>query len=121
MAGISILSSRDIAITTPIPKPVIIFSGMGLEEWKKCFFQKKCETDDLSEKIAYDKCVKILMWAEFCNGILIKVGNSKNENGMNVKFTFHFPNLECRWHFGNNLEELVDIVTKPYHFSHNIV
>lgn len=113
MVGINILSSRDVAIATPIPSPVIILAGMGISEWKNFFIQKKCKTTDPTEKIAYDRCLKIIMWAEFCDGTLTKIGNQNTENGMNIKFNFNFPTLALRAFFDRNVEKNIEAITNP--------
>lgn len=113
MLGINIFSSQNVAVAAPIPKPVIIYTGMGIMEWKNFFMQKKCEVSDPDQKIAYDRCLKIIMWAEFCDGTLTKVGNLKNENGMNVQFFFSFPTLAVRAYFDRNVEKNVEAITDP--------
>lgn len=121
MVGISVLGSQNVAITSHIPKPVIIYPGMGIQEWKECFAQKKSEENDPANKIFYDKCLKILMWAEFCDGALTKVGNFKTESGMNIQFYFSFPSLALNAYFHRNVEKNITAATDPAHRSRTIV
>ena len=111
MANMRILSSRDVDVTVPTPKHVIIWPRMTQADWKEFFTQQKLEASTPVESLAYERCLKTLMWAEFCNGTLTKVGNSKDENGLSVCFSFQFPNLQCRLHFDCNLDTNVNAVT----------
>ena len=113
MVGISILSSLDVEVTTPISHPVIIFANTGINEWKEFFIQKKSEASDPSKKIAFDRCLKIIMWAEFCDATLTKVRNSRAENGFNIQFSFSFPTLALRAYFDRNLKKNITAVTVP--------
>jgi len=112
MASISILSSQKISVSNPIPKPVIIYPNMGMEEWKECFTFLRDETTNSDDKISYERCLKTLMWAEFCNGFLSYVGNSKEDGSIAVKFTFTFPNLKSRelfdWNLAKNVETILN-------------
>lgn len=110
MATISILTSQDISIAAPVPKPVIIYQAMRMQDWKEYFIAKRNEATDSDYKTSYERCLKILMWAEFCNGTLSYVGNSKESYGMAVKFTFHFPNLQSRQLFDWNLDKNVETI-----------
>lgn len=113
MVGIRVLSSRDVAIIAPIPKPVIIFANMRIADWKNFFIQEKEKTSDPVIKTSYDRCIKIIMWAEFCDGTLTKVGNYKNENGMNIQFFFSFPTLAVCAHFHRNIQKNLEAITDP--------
>lgn len=104
---ISSLSATRTKITLPIPRPVIIFAGMGMSDWKNCFIQKKEETNIIYEEFAYEKCLKALMWAEFCNGSLVRVGSPSGV----VDFTFEFPTLNCKKLFDLHLYEHLEVVT----------
>ena len=121
MVDISILSSQEVSISTPIPSPVIIFSGMGISEWKNFFKEKKCKSNAPIEKIAYNRCFKIIQWAEFCDGTLTKVRNFKTEKGMNIQFYFSFPTLAVRAHFDRNVEKNIEAITDPAQRSRTIV
>ena len=106
--------STDVSLSIPIPKPVIIFNGMELHDWKERFLMLKNQTLDSTEKRSYSKCIKTLLWAEFCNGSLVYVGNQKNFHsyyGTEIKFTFNFPNASCRMLFWDDLGKNLDIVT----------
>ena len=112
MVGIS--ESTTITLSIPIPKPVIIFNGMKLQDWKEHFIMLKNQTLGSKEKISYSKCIKTLLWAEFCNGSLVYIGNEKKAHsyyGTTVKMTFDFPNFSCRNLFWYDLGKNIDIVT----------
>ena len=81
-----------------VPSPVIIYAGMNLTDWKQYFDEKMRNTCNHSEKFLYTKCYKAMLWAEFCNGTISYVGNSKDNSGnLTVKFTFDFPDNDCRF------------------------
>ena len=82
-------------VTVSVPKPVIIFNDMTIQDWKERFIQLKEESTEFAEKQSYDKCLKTLMWGEFCNGKLSYLGNSKDKSGFTVKFTFQFTSFSC--------------------------
>jgi len=104
---ISSLSISQTKITLSIPRPVIIWAGMEMLDWKNCFIQKKEETDILDEEYAYEACLKALMWAEFCNGSLVKVGSPSGV----IELTFEFPTLRCKKLFELHLDEHLEVVT----------
>ena len=87
--------NKSTTVTVPVPRPVIIFNDMGLQDWKKTFIQLRDEATESSDKQSYDKCYKTLLWGEFCNGTLSYVGNSKDKYGLTVKFTFQFTSFSC--------------------------
>ena len=108
MAGtINSISATGTRITLPIPRPMIIWSDMKMEDWKHCFEQKKLRTVIPDEEYSYQKCLKALFWAEFCNGVLVKVGNSKEA----INFTFEFPNLKCKNLFDSHFDTHLAAVT----------
>jgi len=104
---ISSLSATCTRITLSVPSPIIIWANMRMSDWKNCFIEKKRKTETLSEEYAYENCLKALMWAEFCNGSLVKVGNSKGA----INFTFEFPNLKCKNLFEHHLDTHLEVVT----------
>ncbi len=102
-SNVNSLSATSTRITLPIPRPMIIWTAMGIADWKRCFNEKKFETVIPDEEYAYQKCLKAVSWAEFCNGILVKAGNSKEA----IDLTFEFPNPKCKdlfdYHFDTHL------------------
>ena len=94
-----------------VPKPILIFNNMKLEDWKNYFIQERENATDSTAKFSYNKCIKTLMWAEFCNGTLSYVGNSHNNNGLNVKFTFEFTSFSCMVLFKKHWLKNIEIVT----------
>ena len=104
---INSLSATCTRITLSIPHPVIIWSDMKMWDWKNCFIEKKRKATILDEQSAYEKCLKALVWADFCNGSLVKVGNSKGA----INFTFEFPDLKCKNLFDHHLESHLEVVT----------
>ena len=104
---ISSLSASQAKITLSIPNPVIIRVLMRMSDWKNCFIEKKEKTESLEEEYAYEKCLKALMWAEFCNGTLVKAGNSSGA----INFTFEFPTLECKRLFELHFDGHLEVVT----------
>ena len=100
-------------IELQVPSPVIIYAGMNLQNWKQYFDEKMRNTSNHNEKILYTKCFKAMLWAEFCNATISYVGNSKDSNGnLTVKFTFYFPDNDCRFLFQLEWNEHVKIVVK---------
>ena len=94
-----------------VPRPVLIFNDMRIEDWKKYFIQKAEDEIDSTAKFSYTKCFKALMWAEFCNGTLSYVGNSCNDHGFTVKFTFQFTSFSCMVLFQKHLAKNIEITT----------
>jgi hypothetical protein len=84
---------------------------MKIQDWKEYFTIKRDEATNSDDKKSYERCLKTLMWAEFCNGSLSYVGNFKDDTGMSVKFTFTFPNLQSKqlfdWNLSKNVETIV--------------
>lgn len=106
MASFNVLSSRTSTVEVPVPVPVIIYTGMDLRDWKNCFIQKKNEAATTAEKNRYNECLKILLYAELCNAELVKVGISRPQGSLAVKFTFEFNNPDCQKAFHANAEIL---------------
>ena len=101
------------SVELQIPSPVIIFTGMNLQNWKQYFDEKIRNTSNHNEKFLYKKCFKALLWAEFCNATIYYVGNSKDSKGnLSVKFTFSFPDNDCKFLFQLEWGEHVKIVVK---------
>ena len=112
MARINNSDELTVAVELQIPKPIIIWPDMNLQKWKQFFIQKMEETTDSSQKTLYNKCIKVLLWAEFCNAILPYVGNAKDDEGnLYVKFAFSFPDSECTFLFQMDLESNLKVVT----------
>ena len=101
------LSTTNTKITLPVPRPIIIRSTMNFEYWKNCFNKKKLETVIPDEEYSYQKCIKTLMWAEFCNATLVNVGNSSGF----INLTFEFPNTKCKTLFENHFDTHLATVT----------
>ena len=100
-------------IELQVPSPVIIYAGMNLQEWKQYFDEKMRNTSIYSKKILYTKCYKAMLWAEFCNATISYVGNSKDsKSNLTVKFTFNFPDNDCKFLFLLEWGEHVKIVVK---------
>jgi len=96
-----------------IPSPVIIFAGMNIQSWKQCFVEKMHNARNDSEKTLYHKCIKAMLWADFCNATISYVGNSKDsKSNLTVKFIFCFPDNDCRFLFQLEWGELVKVVVK---------
>ena len=104
---ISSLSASQTKVTLSLPRPVIIWAVMRISDWKNCFIERKKEAESLEEEYSYEKCLKALMWAEFCNGTLVKAGNSSGA----INFTFQFPTLECKRLFELRLDDHLEVVT----------
>lgn len=100
------LSASRTKVNLAIPKPVIIWPNMGIADWKNCFIQQKNEAENFKEECCYAKCFKALMWAEFCNGSLVKVAHAKGS----IEFTFDFPTMLCSILFEKHLAEHLEVV-----------
>jgi len=100
-------------IELQVPSPVIIYAGMNLQDWKQYFDEKMHNTCNPNEKTLYHKCIKAMLWAEFCNATISYVGNSKDsKSNLTVKFIFCFPDNDCRFLFQLEWGELVKVVVK---------
>ena len=104
---ISSLSASQTKITLSIPRPVIIWAVMKMSDWKNCFIKRKQEAESLEEEYSYEKCLKALEWAEFCNGTLVKAGHSSGA----INFTFEFPTPRCKRLFELHLDDHLEVVT----------
>ena len=98
-------------VSVNIPRPVILYSDMGFQDWKDTFLQLKNQSTKSTEKESYDKCLKTLMWAEFCNGTISYIGNSKDKYGLTVKFTFQFTSFTCMVLFRKYWKHHLDLVS----------
>lgn len=100
-------------IELQVPSLVIIYAGMSLHNWKQYFDEKMRSTSNHNEKFLYTKCFKAMLWAEFCNATISYVGNSKDRDGhLTVRFTFDFPDNDCKFLFLLEWGEHVKIVVK---------
>ena len=112
MASLNALNSSQTAeVEVLVPRPVIIYTGMKLSDWKDCFVQKKEDATTATEKTSYNECLKTLLYAELCNAELVKVGNSRPNGNLAVKFTFKFSDSNCLKVFQRN-SEIITVVSQ---------
>ena len=113
MAKFNDTETLTTTIELQVPRPVYITSGMEIPFWKDYFSQKKLESDTSVSATLYNRCLKILQWAEFCNATISYVGNAKDEdNNLTVKFTFHFPDADSHFLFQVDWLSNLNIVAK---------
>jgi len=113
MANINDNENLTVCVELPVPKPVYIVSGMGIPYWKSHFVLKRDEEDSSSAKTLYTRCLKVLLWAEFCNATISYVGNSKDEEGnLKLKFIFRFPDVDCQFLFQMDWLSNLNVVAK---------
>ena len=101
---------RTATVDLLIPNPAIIYTGMQLQDWKEFFIQKKNAASTSTVANLYNRFIKLLLWAEFCNATVYYAGNSKDTEGnFTFKFTFEFPNNDCQLIFQADLENNLKI------------
>lgn len=111
MASNNDLSPETVEVLLPITKPIIIESGLGLSGWKDYFNGKISQASFPKEKCHYTKCLKLLMWAEFCNGTLVYIGNAVHMNNqLSVRFRFSFLDEKCKNLFDFYWDDFLDAV-----------
>lgn len=97
-------------IALPTPKPVIIFTGMKIQEWEKFFEEETDKTSIHTEKYDYDQCRATLRWAQFCGAKSISLRVGKNSTGSTVEISFCFDSENDFNLFVNELDEMVEYI-----------
>jgi len=104
---------RTATVELLIPNPAIIYTGMQLQDWKKHFIQKKNAASTSTDANLYNRFVKLLLWAEFCNATVCYAGNAKDKDGnLTFKFTFSFPDDDSQLLFQTDWASNIKLVAK---------